>query len=230
MFSTSWQPCLSPDDGFGSGSLGGASPLAYNPLNRQVGDTITFRDADLSSLQCEVEQVATTKCTVDGESYYISDYELLAKKTSDTEHLADTDGYVRLKLRCIPTEEGTIDAVVFQAQRLDEGAGWQFEQLAERGGTVTLRDSSGGFQHGFTRIDDAEGAYHSERTVIGNPTKGPAAASDIERFSIKSLDYERETTDGNGNRYTQYGIVEFNEKTNAMVTLFGWSIDANDIH
>lgn len=229
MFSTTWQPCLSPDDGFGSGSLGGASPLAYNPLNRQIGDRVTFRDADLSSLQCEVEQVATSKVTVDGEVFYISDYELLAKKTPDTEHLADSDGYVRLKLRCIPTEDNSIETIVFQAQRLDEGANWQFEQLAAQQDSVTLRDSTGAFQHGFTRIDDADQVYRCERTTIGDPTKSGGGASEIEHYSIRSLDYERETSDGAGNEYTQYGIVEFNERTNAMVTLFGWSIDPNDV-
>lgn len=230
MFTPLHQPYQSPDDGFGSASLGGVGPIAYNPLNKQVGDAVTFRDADLSSLEAVVEQQSTTKCTVDGETFFLSDYELLAKSTDETAHLADNDGFVRLRLRCIPTEDGMLETIVFQAQRLDEGANWLFDELVKRPGAVMLRDASGGFQHGFTRLENATEAYTGIRATIGDPTRGEAAASEIGHFEILSLDYERETKDAAGDAFTQWGLVEFNQSTNAMVTLFGWSIDASDVH
>lgn len=229
MFNPMSQPYLAPDDGFGSASLGGVGPIAYNPLNKQVGDTVTFHDPDLANLEATVEQQSTTKFVVNGEAFFLSDYELLAKKTDATASLADEDGYVRLRLRCIPTDEGNLETIVFQAQRLDQGANWQFEDLMKRSGAVMLRDASGGFQHGFTRLEDATEPYSGERTTIGDPTRGKSAASEIGHFNIQSLDYERETKDAAGNEYTQWGLVEFNQSTNGMVTLFGWSIDASDV-
>lgn len=222
----------SPDNSPEEARFGGQSSeyaLAYNPLNRQILDTIRFRDGELAGLTATVNQIASTKLVVGTEPFVFTDYDLSAPQTEGTKELADEDGVVRIRLRCLAGEHGELDTVAFQAQRFDAKADWMFDNHKSQQGTVSLRDYAGNFQHGFSRIDQVQTPYHGERTVLGDPRLPDAGIATVTQHKIDYLDYERNTRDSSGEEYTQYALVEYNQRTQDMITLFGWSIDPRSI-
>jgi len=222
---TGHQPGMRPEGIFSIdgvfGGWGTSSQLEYNPLNVSVGSTLTLHGPDFDGLEFEVEQVLGTVISHAGTKHHVTDYVLIATMSTETACLADSDGHVRVRLRCGDDGYGGLDVTAFQAQRLEQEGTHTFNNLASASGLVSLRNSRGGYEYGFERIDGAREVYRGHRAVIG----GEGSDGSVTKRAIESLDYSREQPDGDGGFYTQWALVEHNPETRDIITLFGWSLD-----
>lgn len=203
------------------GGWGTSSQLEYNPLNISVGSTLTLHGPDFDGLEFEVEQILGTTISHAGSTYRLTDYVLIGTMSPETACLADSDAQVRVRLRCGDDGYGGLDVTAFQAQHLEQEGTHTFNNFASSSGLVSLRNSRGGYEYGFERIDGARDVYRGHRAVIG----GEGSDGSVTNRTVESLDYSREQPDGEGGFYTQWALVEHNPETRDMITLFGWSLD-----
>jgi len=201
------------------------SEVTYNPLALSVGSRVRLNCDDFSGLELNVEQILGTTIRHAGTRYDIVDYVLIGEMSPSTASLADRDGHVRVRLRCSEDRNCRLDVVAFQAQSMERDARDSFKQLSSPFQLATLRDSTGRFEYGFSRVGQEDKSYKGTRTVIGGPSTMPSGES----HTLESLDFMRERPDASGGYYTQWALVEYNTKTKDMITLFGWSVDPDTI-
>jgi hypothetical protein len=202
--------------------------ITFNPLRAEVGRSLRINDPDLEQLELGVDQILNTTVDHGGERYVLADYALEADGNDSCAHLADEDGKVRIRLRCISDGAGGFEATVFQAQWLTDHAGDAFRSLA-RTSQASLTDAEGERADGFKRIDGVTDVYSGSRTVVGDPGSVGDQEGGLSLHTIIYLDYDRWNETDSGEGYSQWALVEFNSQSQDMMTLFGWSIDPRSI-
>lgn len=209
------------DPSFSSGMGPSNINLPFNPLSAQIGDKIEVDTPDLQGLTFEVKEILTTTIHHAGESYSLVDYALVADSKKPTP-LADPDGKVHVRMRYIDTGEG-YEAAAFQIVDLRPASDGFVDQLKADSSTAELKIGASGGVATFERIDEVAEPYFATRRVVSTPD-GSDAPVTSPVVPLTYWDFQREANDGSGD-YTQYALVEYNEKTKHYATLIGWDVD-----
>lgn len=208
----------------GASMGGGASPFreSLNILGAQIGGAVRLNDPDLQSLKFTIKEIHSNRLSYDGTDYKFNDYWLEAAGAAGTDHLQDSDGMVRVRLRCIPLGGGKFETLAFQQQSIVPNGDELLEGLRAGRGAVGLAGADGCVYRDFYRVEDVTDAYVANRSIL-------SAGGQPREYSIEYLDYQRETRDAGGTPYTQYALVECDRASRELSIFFGWELDSKGV-
>ena len=177
-----------------------------NPLQLRIGATVKLDvldgDEDLSGLNFEVRQIREVKRTIEGQTFYFADYDLLGRALTG-------GGEVRKRLRLIPLEDPEAEQThsVLLLNLLDE---FGYDQPFEEG--LAYDRNNGEFREGdamYWRPDGIKEPWEAETAYIRDAdSDGKVEEDEIKIGGLRYWDFGRDTEDEAGNTVTEWYLVE----------------------
>lgn len=170
----------------------------YNPLRAKIGGVVRINTIDLENLNFIVRSIREIRTTIDGQVFYMADYDLLARPVSGPE--------VKQRLRLVPNgDSDTCDIVLLNFvadfpydQPYHQGLSWDNNQ-----GEAVEGDAK------FWRVGDVHDPWEVETaSLMDKNGDGKVDANEVRKGHLTYWDFWRDTKDTDGVDIREFYIVE----------------------
>ena len=206
---TLWEMLLERLHGGGNG----AGIAFTNPLDLRVGSAVAVAYAngpEFAGYDFGVLEIREYNRRIQGQEFRFTDYVLRGVNTKSP----DADDVMTVRLRVVPDQSGTHDALLLRLYDEFEFAEDFLAVVKDTTGPFKVTDDKSGAETTFSRINDLRESYQAAVLVVSETTPdGKGAPGKVAPAKVEYWDYWRDADIGAGKTAKEFVFVEMNSDT-----------------